>query len=272
MSRFGRADSDEEVTPADVRRIDTTDVIGRRMGAWIINVGLLALAVLVPMVLLADSYTVPGLDRGPELDWIDGDLAVFFRSSVLILHTSELALALAAALVVAVPAFILWPGRHGWSPGHLAADLRVIDADGDPPGPGRALARTLAWVIDILPGVPLVGLVTMRTTAEHQRVGDLVAGTRVVHHHPAGRKRSHPVVMTEDTDRPPLDGGSAPERLVATAAPPAGITADEPMWDRGRERYVMWHSGHGGWLAYSDRAGRWEPVGDHPDRPATPSR
>jgi uncharacterized RDD family membrane protein YckC len=72
----------------------------------------------------------------------------------------------------------LWRGR---TPGKRAAGLRVLRVTGSPVGPMDALLRNLLRAADSLPVGYGVGLVTMIATRRMQRLGDLVAGTFVVH-------------------------------------------------------------------------------------------
>jgi uncharacterized RDD family membrane protein YckC len=60
-------------------------------------------------------------------------------------------------------------------------NLRVLMLDGRPIGWGPSLIRNLLRVVDGLPGAYTVGLVSILLTRDFQRVGDIVAGTLVVH-------------------------------------------------------------------------------------------
>lgn len=60
-------------------------------------------------------------------------------------------------------------------------NLRVIMTDGRPIGWGPSLIRNLLRVVDGLPGAYTVGLVSILLTRDFQRIGDIVAGTLVVH-------------------------------------------------------------------------------------------
>jgi len=59
--------------------------------------------------------------------------------------------------------------------------LRVLMSDGRPIGWTPSLIRNLLRVVDILPGSYTVGFISMLVTRDFQRIGDLVAGTLVVH-------------------------------------------------------------------------------------------
>jgi uncharacterized RDD family membrane protein YckC len=70
---------------------------------------------------------------------------------------------------------------HGQTPGKRAMKLRVIKDSGRQITLFEALARNLMRVVDYLPSLYLVGVITMLCNRRNQRVGDLVAGTIVVH-------------------------------------------------------------------------------------------
>jgi uncharacterized RDD family membrane protein YckC len=70
---------------------------------------------------------------------------------------------------------------HGQTPGKRVMKLRVIKDSGRQITLFEALARNLLRVIDYLPSLYLVGVITMLCNKRNQRLGDLVAGTLVVH-------------------------------------------------------------------------------------------
>lgn len=70
-----------------------------------------------------------------------------------------------------------WNGR---TPGKRVARIRVIQRSGRPIGLFESMARNLVRYIDQLPGFYVVGVITMFVTRQHQRLGDLAAGTLVV--------------------------------------------------------------------------------------------
>jgi len=69
---------------------------------------------------------------------------------------------------------------NGRTPGKRVAKIRVIQRSGRPIGFFESLARNLVRYIDQIPFFYAVGVVTMFVTRQHQRLGDLVAGTLVV--------------------------------------------------------------------------------------------
>jgi len=70
---------------------------------------------------------------------------------------------------------------QGQTPGKRVMKIRVIKDSGRQITLFEALARNLLRVVDYLPGFYLVGLITMLCNKRSQRLGDLVAGTMVVH-------------------------------------------------------------------------------------------
>lgn len=91
-----------------------------------------------------------------------------------------------AALVMA--AFLLYYGYFaafealwsGQTPGKRVLGIRVIRVSGQPITPFDAILRNLLRIVDQLPGIYAVGLLSMFFTARSQRLGDLAAGTVVV--------------------------------------------------------------------------------------------
>jgi uncharacterized RDD family membrane protein YckC len=70
---------------------------------------------------------------------------------------------------------------NGRTPGKRALGLRVIAANGAPVGWLAAFTRNLLRVVDMLPLLYATGLVASLTDPWGRRLGDMVAGTLVVH-------------------------------------------------------------------------------------------
>lgn len=81
---------------------------------------------------------------------------------------------------------------NGQTPGKRLLKIRVIQDSGRPITLFESLARNLLRVIDMLPSIYLVGLVTILCNRQAKRLGDLLAGTLVVHESalPRGRGTS----------------------------------------------------------------------------------
>lgn len=88
-------------------------------------------------------------------------------------------------------AFETW-GR-GQTPGKRIFKLRVIKDDGSPVGFLDAVVRNLVRVVDILPSSYAIGVVAIFLSKRHKRLGDMAAGTLVVHE-PSARSWVAPAV------------------------------------------------------------------------------
>ena len=123
---------------------------------------------------------------------------------------------IAAVLFLYDPLFeVLGSGR---TPGKRWAGLRVVEDGGAPVGWGASAVRNVVRLLDLLPGVYLVGALTILLSPRGQRVGDLIAGTIVVR-----ERRSRPATL--DEVRAPLTGAVAPEMVAGWQV--SMVTADE---------------------------------------------
>ena len=73
---------------------------------------------------------------------------------------------------------MLWNGQ---SPGKRWVGLRVIRTDGTPITLSESFIRNLTRLVDLLPAAYGVGIITMFIDKQSRRLGDLAAGTLVVH-------------------------------------------------------------------------------------------
>ncbi|MDG4793174.1 RDD family protein [Micromonospora sp. WMMD1082] len=93
--------------------------------------------------------------------------------------------------------------NHGRTPGKAAVGLQVVSVDGAPVGFRQSLTRALVGVAVEWPGLVLpllswvAGVTVMLTDARGRRLGDLVAGTLVVHTRAATRWRPIPATVPE---------------------------------------------------------------------------
>jgi uncharacterized RDD family membrane protein YckC len=142
--------------------------LGSRALALLLDIGVQMMLVLLLMIVALLS--LPAL-FGPLVD------DAFMRTTVVV-------------LLVAV--FIAYPTTvetltNGRSPGKRALGLRVVREDGGPIRVRHALTRTLVGVAVEWPGLVLplvtwvVSMLTMLFSARGRRIGDLAAGTFVVH-------------------------------------------------------------------------------------------
>jgi len=72
----------------------------------------------------------------------------------------------------------IWDGQ---TPGKRYAGLRVIKDSGRPITPYEAIGRNLLRIVDQFPGIYAVGIAAALISSQNKRLGDLVAGTVVVH-------------------------------------------------------------------------------------------
>lgn len=93
------------------------------------------------------------------------------------------------AATVVILGFLLYYGYfaafealwNGQTPGKRAIHLRVITTSGRPITAYDALLRNLVRIVDQLPGIYTVGLISLFFSEHNQRLGDLAADTVVVH-------------------------------------------------------------------------------------------
>jgi uncharacterized RDD family membrane protein YckC len=69
---------------------------------------------------------------------------------------------------------------HGQTPGKRLVGIRVVRVDGSPVGVLESAVRNLVRVVDSLPGIYAVGVLSVLLTRQHRRLGDLLAGTILV--------------------------------------------------------------------------------------------
>jgi hypothetical protein len=70
---------------------------------------------------------------------------------------------------------------QGATPGKRALGLAVVSDDGTPVGWGKSMTRNLLRTADFLPMLYGFGIVSVLIHKEFRRIGDIVAGTLVVH-------------------------------------------------------------------------------------------
>ena len=193
---------------------DPTAVMGKRIGAYVVDIILAWVVYVVIFLALGDSANTGGFDPcgfsdSPDLCFTVGDNTYFADGGD-------------AAVIILVPVLywlavnVLMQGATGQTPGKAIFGLRAIRRDtGEICGFGKAFVRSILWIVDSFPYCfPLVGLITGLSTNGHKRVGDMAAGTAVVGKGDVGT---------------PLDGGAAYDTGQQWAAPVGGYgTAAAP--------------------------------------------
>ncbi|WP_239095632.1 RDD family protein [Micromonospora lutea] len=116
----------------------------------------------------------------------------------------ERALLTVGLVLVLVGYPVIWERfNDGRTPGKAAVGLRVVSVDGAPVGFRQSLTRALVGVAVEWPGLVLpllswaVGLTVMLSDDRGRRLGDLAAGTLVVHTRPATRWRAVPATAPQ---------------------------------------------------------------------------
>jgi uncharacterized RDD family membrane protein YckC len=166
----------------------------------------------VPLDTLRLNETPEGVDLGLR------PAGPAVRALALVLDSAiRLALSLATALLlglvglgggpVLIAVFLLewfypvaFEVRTGATPGKRAMGLLVVHDDGTPVGLPASLIRNLLRVIDFLPIFYGVGLVCTLAERDFRRLGDLAAGTLVIH---ADGPAAVPAVVSPMVDAPP---------------------------------------------------------------------
>jgi uncharacterized RDD family membrane protein YckC len=139
--------------------MEQTDVLGRRIGAAIIDIGIVVLLVLVVGGIFGNDVAAdaPASARFGTLDRL---------------------------LVVCLVFGYYWILETMWAQtlGKRVLAIRVVRTDGSSrASAGAVFVRTLLRIVDFLPGFYLVGLISVLATGpRRQRLGDLAAKTRVV--------------------------------------------------------------------------------------------
>ena len=97
---------------------------------------------------------------------------------------------------------LIWNGQ---SPGKRIVGLRVVRRDGTPVTLSEVLIRNLLRIIDLLPSAYGIGLISMFLDSQSRRLGDMAAGTLVVH---AQKPLSLESLAPSVVEAPPGDPGS----------------------------------------------------------------
>ncbi|MCU1426079.1 MAG: hypothetical protein JWL83_79 [Actinomycetia bacterium] len=234
---------------------DPTAVIPRRVLAYAIDVAITAVVFVALAGALSTGYDKHGgfvdLSGVHVCDALKQRSGVQFcfenKSTAYTLTPGGAALAFGVPALVSLLNLVVLQGVTGASVGKRITGLRVIDADGNFGGIGRAFIRWLLLVVD---GVfVVVGLVVTLVTHPHRRIGDFAAGTYVVGAPDVGHRVGEAVEPPPTYDRP----AAAVTAPTQTPTP----TPSTPVWDAVRGAWVSYDPGRGAWLRYDDANGEW---------------
>jgi uncharacterized RDD family membrane protein YckC len=219
---------------------DPTNVMGRRIGAWVIDV--------IPALVIGFVVVGHGMTRvdGAQANYCDlyrsvhGSGALCFQSGSTAYYSTSgfRGTGFLLSLIYWFALAGVLQGVTGATLGKHMLGLRVVDANGNIAGVGKALLRTFIGVFEIGFCFP-IALITALVTHPHRRVGDFAAGTFVVATQsvgtPIGAARGaspYPPAWTPPptTWGPPPAGGTPPWGAPAPGwgAPPA--SAPPPTW------------------------------------------
>jgi uncharacterized RDD family membrane protein YckC len=176
-----------------------TQVVGRRVVAFVIDFAILALVIAVGWYALTKNDHAGSCGGGGGFE-INGQCRGFTE-------TSHRTIWVAIIALVAIAIFFVMQGLTGRTPGKAIVGIKVVNREGNRPGILRAMAREFLWIVDVWG----VALVTALVSANNQRVGDMVAGTYVVDRNFAGALGA------------PQAGGAA-----ISAPPPSGEPVGAP--------------------------------------------
>lgn len=194
---------------ADQLNIDTPEQVELEFA--VAGVGSRFVAVLIDHMIMAGLFLLLGLM------W--GFLASSVVNRVNLLGKWILAMFIALNFVLYWGYFTLFEAFwRGQTPGKHIMKLRVIKDAGRQITLFEAMSRNLLRIIDYLPFFYLAGVITMLCTKRHQRLGDLVAGTIVVHE----RGDEQPLLIERGTSIMPARSSPAVDPIWSSAVQNAG--------------------------------------------------
>jgi uncharacterized RDD family membrane protein YckC len=160
-----------------------TAVVGRRVAAYVID-SLIGSAITV-ITWFALTTQVPGKCPAGGGGFDIGDNCRGFLAG----ESGKQGAWIVINIVAAIVLFIVLPGVKGYTPGKAIMGIRLVNAEGRPPGILRALLRNILWIVDGFPYfIPaLTGFIVALNSERNQRVGDMAASTFVVDKNFAGQ-------------------------------------------------------------------------------------
>ena len=148
----------EDLTSAEMTGTDYSQVTGRRIVAAFIDFIPLLILFLVMAASIGEFGSTD--DNGFIVSLTGGPAALFF--------------------LFVLGYYLVSEGVTGLTLGKWLMGLRVVKLNGEPYDPRAVLLRNIIRIVDILPFLYLVGLISVAVSRKDQRLGDLAAGTLVV--------------------------------------------------------------------------------------------
>ena len=280
------------VYPAQVP-IDPTAVIGRRIGAFLIDALLGSIVFVVAFLVLSEKNPGGAFFASCQdiRDAGGSSLCVKLGDNIRYAEGTKAREIFAIAIVFSfVNAVILQASSA--SIGKRIVGLAVVRNDsGAPIGFGKAILRWIVSIVDFACCF-IVGFVMMLTVKGHRRLADLAAGSVVVAKSSMGSAPMYlgNAAMTQPQGQwtppapgqwtppapgqwtppapgqwtpPPPAGWMPPEpepAPVANAEPAAAAATTGPQWDAARNAYIQWEPVSGQWMQFDDAAQEWRPL------------
>lgn len=213
---------------------DPTNVMGRRIGAFVIDLVLIWGIAFGLFAALADPTTYQDARfLGLGCDAVDDDQYICFENEdngdITVLERDGTIVAVLVLIGAWAGNFIVLQGTAGGSVGKLLTGLRVVDGNGRRAGFGRVLVRSLFLLVDFYLCF-VIGLVTSLVSKGHRRVGDMVGGTYVVKAVDMNRSPLEPGPPAPTSWTPPPTAGWNPPGAPPPGASPPLPPAAAPGW------------------------------------------
>ncbi len=260
---------------------DPTNVVGRRIGAFAIDVVILFViaAILSVFLFLGAAERTDWPTAGAATDECtrinestSSSICINLNETTYVLTESDangfvLSVSVLSTLIGALNLVVL-QGLTGASIGKLLVGLRVVRENGTTAHIGWAALRWIVLQVDqlcfFLPGAILVFV-----TKGHRRLGDMAASTFVVAKADVGRPVQVPGLNAawpgpaaggawgQQPGGWPQPPGSGDQAGSAPAGTPG---ADAPTWDQARNAYIQYDRDQAAWVQWSDDAQQWRPI------------
>lgn len=160
------------MSPSDKLTIDTPEQIPLEFP--LAGIGSRFLAVALDTLIQTFAYLIFLL----IFSWFEPDLARIWPKGM----TWAMAMLIILGFIIYSGYFALFETVwNGQTPGKRAVRIRVIKDSGRPISVYEAIARNVMRIIDQLPGIYAVGIISAFISSRSKRLGDFVAGTVVVH-------------------------------------------------------------------------------------------
>lgn len=255
---------------------DPTRVTGSRIGAYLVDVVVGSIVAFVVLLAVGPNHWTTFDARGlgpaacsdlqgdPPPGQYDGEpteICVQVGDTIYLLDGDQAAdlqrTSTLLGLGFGLFNWVLLPAITGASLGKLLFGLRVVTADGQRAGIGRQLVRYLVLIVDSF-CCGIVGLIAIRSSRGHRRLGDMAAGTFVIHRSWEGRVLQIPGLIVARSTHEFGAFGPAPAAPEPTLGQGGGI--DAPVWDPARNAYVRYDQTSGVWFQWDEGQQAWIPA------------